>query len=420
MLIDKYISRILVFYLIIDALTGFLLRIGGPSISLFFNMTLLLVMLFRIIQISKPRFLFILAIFFILFFSTLIFIPNNLSEFGRGFTWILKILLFPISFYYFLSVFELYPDLYNNKRFQQIIGFNFLIILFNLLIGALGFGFSAYDLDNTTVGFFMAGNELSSVYIYIGGIILTHLIQKKGINHFVFSIIFIAFSFLLGSKTALAGSLLLVLLFNLFKTLKLKVILFKVSILIIAIITIGNLYLYILEQQGILSRFQFFYEKQGSNLLTFLLSNRNNYAKYAIEIYSESGWLAQLFGLNFSNFIQKMAFYVGRPKTVEIDFFDLLLSYGIVGLVTILGFWIKNFLILTFSIPNKIGKNIFILNFLIFILSILSGHIFMSTRLCYFISLTTIFFYFQGKENVYFKQQEISEKNNQIVKETIK
>ena len=62
-------------------------------------------------------------------------------------------------------------------------------------------------------------------------------------------------------------------------------------------------------------------------LLKMILSSRNHYFENTYSDYVHSGFLQKLFGLGYAGF------YESSPKLIEMDFFDLFFSFGIIGFI---------------------------------------------------------------------------------------
>tara|TARA_R110002020_G_scaffold442020_1_gene653185 strand:- start:5020 stop:6270 length:1251 start_codon:yes stop_codon:yes gene_type:complete len=383
----KILLGMILVYLAVDCFNGILLRIGiGISISQLFKMGILLGVLLYLFRSNLRYFLIslgLILVFLLPLFSKALATGDTSTVVGNiGYN--LKLLLFPISFFFFSSL----PK-YNwgqDKLFKVFAWFNFWLIAINILLGVLGIGYSQYNGPEGGIGgrgFFFAGNEVAGIFVLFSGT-CWYLVRKK---IFLFKSIFFIFLLLLAilnaSKTAILGIILIISLLEIDLHIPQKISLgqlFKYLIIPLLIIAIP-IVLYIgIKSTGLIDRISFFYQRM--DVLTFILSGRNQMVMSAMTFYPSlySFW-DYLMGLGNLEFLEQMRIFHGVAHTIEIDFFDVLFMNGFLGLVIILGFY---FLILIRSIiPSNyvVSKYMWAVNLILILISFMAGHVFNSAML---------------------------------------
>lgn len=137
-----------------------------------------------------------------------------------------------------------------------------------------------------------------------------------------------------------------------------------------------------------------------SRILNIILSSRVLYFENIYADYYESDFMHKLFGLGYAGF------YEGSPKLIEMDFFDIFFSYGIIGslliflpllmvLVTIIKSLFINFkkffqtenILLLISVGLGLG------------VSFLAGHVLYAPAVSIYLSLALVLLYYFNKSN---------------------
>jgi hypothetical protein len=192
----------------------------------------------------------------------------------------------------------------------------------------MGLGFSRYSNLITSKGFFFSGNELSVLSITLFSYMIFKSYSTEWKYRKLFLLILLATAVYAGSKTTIFGTIILCLLIPRItvstknkSTLKkiFKVIIF---IFVSTIIIIGG-YRY-LVLSGVWNRWSFFYAKNG---ISSIFSGRLEYVQEEISEYFDASLLYQIMGL-------------GGNRTVEMDFFDVLLNFGIFGVFVVYSFYL--------------------------------------------------------------------------------
>lgn len=377
-MINKTIWFIINCILLFDSINGFLFY-EGLNIPLSQSIKILLILLISI-KLFNYRYgisvLLVLCYSLFLFSYWASFYPNLI---GESLSTLFKFLSVILIFCYIKKSITLYPER-TFKKIHKAISINAVILSFNIILGTLGIGYTQYNGAIGSRGFFYSGNEISGVILTIFPYLLFYVKQKfigSAFKYFSISLLLLTITILTTTKTAILSCLLSICLVPLLNSIpqshkKKKhgcFILF--SILIISY----GLY-YALTNSPIWERWSFFYEKNG--LIGVLLSGRDDLVNVKMEQYLNSGWLHLSLGL-------------GRKGTVEVDPFDTLFNYGIIGCFLVYGFYI--YLLIT-AITYKARKIfpyaslVVFIDILILFASSIAGHIIFSGMSGVFIALT--------------------------------
>ena len=333
-------------------------------------------------------YLMLCAIYFALF---IINKAENNSLIFVEITSIVKFFYFPIVFLGMYKFFDEY-DVDYDKVFKTFVT-NLIVISIMLLIPFItNTSFSSYPTrdDLTSVGWFFAPNEISAIMIMLFPFFFYRFYGKMTGKRklallyvtFAFTVFFIA---LLGTKVAFLGILIVTVIFLLYavisRVLKKKrhgnVSRFSVFLLIMCLVLpVSPAFQNV---ANILSN-MFDVELPADNDST-ILSNRDVYLKENWSVFAESTPKDQLLGIGFT--VRNAHEPAVLRRIVEIDFFDLFLSGGIIGTILFFlpilfiliketrNFRIKNILRLkTFSIGISAG--------LCLMISWFAGHVFSS------------------------------------------
>lgn len=363
---------------VVDSFNGVLVMNNWLSISKPYKFLILLLMLLRLVVNGKPnKYTLIIFLSFTTFFiGYFAFFISNLdfTLFTQNLIESTKYFIWPISFIYFRMLY-----LQNNgKKINFIIlafEISYFIVLFNILIGILGFGYEFYPRYSTgTKGFFFSGNEFSLLFLLLTYIMAWRLLKRSKRKYIFFCLISLFLAIKIGSKTAILGVFLLVILvglshvkFNLMK-LSLK----KAAILLVSTLFISMAGWFFVKMNKAYINDFIIKRLEGYNyeLITWFLSKRNLVAIEGFKIFNDFNLFYKFFGIGEASFhdIYRM---------IEIDFVDLLMNHGYIGLTTYLLFIVMvfSFLYKNRNI-NSFSKFIFSLYILVvFILANMSGHI---------------------------------------------
>ena len=318
-------------------------------------------------------------------FNTLI---ENYSEAFR------LISLFPM---FFFLVDEIKKGRINESFYYRLIWISFFVISVNLLLGALGLGTAQRAGGVGTRGFFNAGNDISTLTGIIASFILSFYWDKSKWKFILIAFYFLFLAYLLNTKAILAGMLMIILLIPSYAQVARLVINFRISTreiyrlsrYLVILVLMLSLFIIVSFYTDFWGRYLTFYDQyQTDDLLTFVLSRRNQYAEDGMAFVREHFNTSHIFfGFGTGNFLEL------AKKRTELDVFDLFFFYGVIGLVLAYLF----FLYFIFkSITTKkqdiriypLRRGLFSSNVFLFSMSIFAGHVFTSAIICLFLGIT--------------------------------
>lgn len=371
--LDLFIYMLLLCYMLVDCMTGFLRIKGLPGVSQPYKMLLMLLM---ILSLKSYIGTVIYCFFFgIISINLIFYFFYSYTSFSDSLAMLLRIVMAPILFIYLKKQNEKEP-----KRFLNIIKFNTSVLFINLLLGLLGFGGSTYENESALgiKGFFYDGNALAATLFAIY-VLWINLAPK---NKVMISIVFLFFGFLIGTKVSVFSVLLYFILWCFLDVSKGK----RFFALFILTLSISVL-VYVLLQTPIfqyqIDRIKWLLKLFKGNYISVFLSGRNLDLNAHYEFYKKNFSIREfLFGFGFLNF----------RKIIELDFFDTFFSYGLIFFLGIFVFYCYCLYI------NRKNKKITIFNLLYFCLSITSGHIWFNSQVALFFSLANIIFLDRGKK----------------------
>ena len=267
----------------------------------------------------------------------------------------------------------------NYKFIESILDVSaYFVIIVYLLSLVTGSGLTNYmESSSGYKAFFNSVNSLTLVLIILSGFQLYSFIIGRGIHHLILYIIISVNLLLIGSKSGIFfwG---IYLLFSLTHRLSKKYISKVISlslVLLFGVVVFASCFSSQIE--AIIGRFMYFHDTSESNL-QFLLSGRSTLLSCAYRVYSEEiGVFDVLFGKGVSNmqFLIGMESGWGIIKNIEMDFFDLFFSYGLVSIFVTYGLVI--FLCRMRKSHSLNERKIMLLICIVF--SILGGHVFLDS-----------------------------------------
>lgn len=231
-------------------------------------------------------------------------------------------------------------------------------------------------------GWFYSANELSVIVIILLGLTIAQLTYERTISSWLAFIFILSMLPMLGTKTSFYGGMLIIFAYLVYLLIKFNMQLFKdkgnllffgIIILFICITPFSPIFS---NTEQLEVRIQQEHIKvpehtsvEESTLMTKILSSRNIYLQDIKEDFMHTGILRKAFGLGYAGD------YTSDPKLIEMDFFDLFFSYGVIGtfflLIPLLAMFRK-----LIANPIHIGKSILLFTLcLCFGISFLAGHV---------------------------------------------
>lgn len=380
--LDKLIIFLLTWVMLIDTINGyFKLNFSDLNlpISQGYKFLIIAFVSFRILG-KKQFYNMVPLLFLILVAPTFIqYAAGNSPDLFTDFTKSIKYLT-PVVFYIYFSCIYKEGSSDLNRWLNRFILISFIILVANIFLKWFGLGFSLYKGGQLgSKGFFYAGNEISGVLLILYAIIAYRFIREnKQIKFWLFFILCLYAAFYLGSKTAIAGILI--------TAFFIKINLAKIfrsskrigNVLIMGVIVLPLVL--VLAIKGFVSseifqkRIMFFSEK--FDMTTLILSQRNVFLDQAFTSYwHQYNLLEKILGVGQSTYMKAV------EKSVEMDFFDLLFTHGIVGVLIflLLIIWV---LLYSYKYAQRssfgYARLTFIMAVLLFFISTLVGHTFSS------------------------------------------
>ncbi|XQW85921.1 hypothetical protein ACOYR1_04030 [Thalassotalea piscium] len=381
----KAIFIALSFILWIDAFTGMIQFYAGVDLklSLIYKLPLIGALIVVIGLYSRLTFSLILLSIFILILGPLYrfsfdpkigFLANDLSL-------AIKLITPFIAFYFCRIVATQFPNIIGSYGIKAL-WINFYAVVFNLIIGALGYGYPSYSGGENgegigVNGFYIAGNELSGCFVLLFAFVMHSLWNSKRFFYYPMSVFTLICGALIATKTAIFASLLLVFAIpifnereNIFKLTKLKVKLFLPLFVIVAL----AVYFIIdfLMVVGLYDKVIWVIEEKG--IWGLILSGRVEFSNQVLEVFFwSSGWFEYLFGIGTIG----MSDYFNTKYSAEVDPVDIFVYFGVLGSVIVYMYTI----IMMLPSLRLLNKNkylppiIVLVNILLLLLSVFSGHI---------------------------------------------
>src|SRR5690554_5766275 len=396
--IDQLIYYFFVGSLLIDTLTGIMLRKDLPSIGQPVRFIIFYLIMYRVITLSFKNFipLFIYYISFVSIVFIHFFSNQNLEWFIIDLAIVHKFLII-VSIWIYVHLL-LQKCMITKRRLMFVFWFNLLVLSINLIFGIIGFGYYQYAGGIGSVGFFFAGNEVSGAMICIFfPILLSAYFNMSRKKYLIVSLLVLFLALIKVTKVAIVGTVVLVFMIPMinmwrrysFLSLKfIKYILLGIS-LFLGILIFGYK---AIDKIGLLGRIEYaYYTLHSGNILSVILSGRDLFLVDSLKAFlNDYSLIELLFGCGKNGSMVMMSQYSGEGKVVEIDFFDFLFQFGFVGLSLLL--------IIVFSMLRNSYKaykktlssfplSLFFVNLLLLSISLGAGHIYNSAMAGIFIGI---------------------------------
>ena len=391
---DRMIFLLSTYLLLFDCVNGYFLEngINIPVSLLVENVLLILILcrLFNNIFFVKVAYVICGYIAILLFHYTFFYDIQNFFI-GESFTHLMKFVVTIIYFIYFVRLFRIFPSNYIFHRIKSIIYFSFAIIFINIALGPLGVGYKQYGGTFTYRGFFYAGNDLSGVVLLLVPLILFFsFIKSKKVTWKYVLLCFCSLlvGVLIGTKTGLISIFISLLVIpRLYQSHKagMKHKLVKIFFSCIIVFIVIYMIYYILDYIGSLQRWSYILEEGDLNAVIY--SGRDYFWDLNKEMFYNSPWEVLLLGM-------------GGGVTVERDFYDTLLNYGILGVAIVYSFYayvLIRSLVYYKNAEYPFAKVVFFTNVLLFSASCISGHIIYSGTANFFIAVMNSLQYYKIK-----------------------
>ena len=408
--LSAIIKYYLYFFLLIDALSGFI-RIYSGITNPIFNIgywvrgpILVFLLYYYLIQLKKRK-LFIdefLALVIFTYFIFNLFLNYTIMPSSRMIIENIPYILRQ-QFLIFLLVYIRNRLTFSDALVKKVIMINFSILTINLVIGYfLGFGLESYRFSGTSKGMFQGGNPVSILNL----VFFTFFLMDGALRKKFIPILFTFFNgFVIASKS-IFGFIIPIFFALKRRYLSLNKIIFYNILAIIILFSfdyMSNKAIELYEKRfGLnISKSIAAAEKVGGLYDNQTLNNvaSVNFRRYAsMNIQMEESWKgfnSTIFGISLAGqniFWEKRGEFIFRHASM--DFFDFFFKYGIIGTVLFIMILFKNFNLYVSKIFSRDG----LVFTLFFLYAFFGGHVIDS------VTSGSLFFFFLGK---------ISGKNNQ-------
>lgn len=364
--------RLLPFLVIVDTINGYFLYNGIASSLGICVKAVIILLSIRILSASKKyRRILGFTFFYIIFYLLIIYI-NTDSPIGTTIIHLQKFITVVYVYYAVVLLFRI--NKICQKKFVMAFYANTIVLLINIYSGVFGIGYRAYGDTLGCKGFIYSHNEMSGMEAVLFGVsyfFIYHQYSKNKLILTITNIIFLAAALLVSTKTGILlviVGLLLVpwafkknkgMIISFIKTSKIKIIILS------SIIGVVAYYGYILlEYSGAVDRWTYFFDKDGMDGIIY--SSRDLF------------WEGKKFEWLNGNIAVKL-FGLGGNITVEMDWADTLLNYGLIGIVMVYPFYFS-LIMKAFRNKNKCvyAKFLLVLNISILAASCFAGHLLFS------------------------------------------
>lgn len=408
---------------ILDLFTALFTRNTNFSITpgIIFKSLLLLYFAIYILR-SKSKFKKISLIFliFILIYLFIYFIVKsdlfNFNYIFTEFTFIFKLIYFPICFMGLLCIFD--DKNISENTIVNIFKFTLIIYVLLLIIPTLfKISYTTYPMHlKGYIGLFYAGNEIANIMIILFP--FSYLFVKKSKYSFLIIFPIILTIMMIGTKVATFGCLIITVISFIFSIVKNK---FNVNsnvikcflIFVFALFLSVNSYAVYnykymknnyykdeskeividehnkAEVEEIQGNLNIFYDNNKfTKIIRPLVSGRDMLLANTISIYNDLDNDSNIwFGIGFSN--TKKVNNSNVARLIEIDVCDLYFHFGIIGLlISLFPFIIVGYLlIINFNKNNLTSVYLFIILLLIFGVSTFSGHVLIAPAVSIYLAL---------------------------------
>ena len=408
---NKIINIFILLQPFLDLITGICVNTLNTSITIgiIIRILFLLFIMYTTTFIYKKRLSttsYIILILYSIFFITgvIVYKDNVLFNELQG---LLKAIYFPII------LVSLY-DLKDEYRVSKMTLFTTLIIylIFILIPNALGIGYATYKITKAgSLGFFNSANEISGILSLLTPtmfIIIKDL--KNKLLKVIIPIIYLIVILTIGTKTPLLvlfitiGFSFLYYIITCIKKKTYKPIFIASTTILVGICSLLlilpkttfykniEVHLDYLEVDNILDIF-----KEKELIDHFIFSQRLTFLEHKAATYSEATLYENIFGIGYTN-NKKVS------KLIEMDYFDILYSHGIIGFLIVFTIYF----IILYKLLREKQKLTFerymvkVSIFLILLLSFFTGHIITSPAVSLISIILILETYKQEKKNLLF------------------
>lgn len=371
-------------YLVVDSANGFLVQQIGINarLSQLYKMTILFLGLYNLIR-WQSRFLILIPIAMVILSvgpMFRLFTDPGSTYFAIELTLMTRVLLFLTVLFFCLECREHEPQVFDRWA-PLTLKCAFFVIVINVMLGLLGFGFPTYENSGLGFkGFFLAGNELSAVFILVSTFVLHEIWNRKSRWHYLLgALLVIAIGTSIATKAGILFSFLVVVVLPIANyrgaLLSLKPML--ILLCFVALAGLGIYYAYeFISASPAFGRAVFYLQKSGWMGLIFTGRDLLT-ATFWSSLQDHIGIVALMFGSG-SDAIN----WVHLRTFVEIDPVDVMMYFGLPATVLMLMASVRS-VVKPLLLLNRSYYSPFLLvaNGALFFFAILAGHVWTSGML---------------------------------------
>ena len=374
---------IIVPYVFIDAVSGFFAQEIGVNIRL--SLVLKIILLFlSLLCLIKWKSTYLLFVSFISI-HIIISLYNSIIQDGQEalvneLPFAIKIIM-TIVMYAFAKEYSIRDPITFIKYSKKCLNYGFWIVIVNVLFGYFNIGYYTYpNADIGYKGFFLAGNELSALFIVLSCFKLHevwNLDSRKKYLFFSLLVLFIGIS--IGTKAGILFSAFVVFAIPFFNLRK-RILSLKSLVILLClcmVLTTGLVLIYHwIETLPIGQRL--FHNLSKYGVLGLIFSGRNEWAMQVFERISDAdGFIPLFFGYGSA----ELKLLIGKTS-LEIDPIDMFVYFGIIPTVLVL-IWAINITIYNIKNLNQyyFAPSVLVANFALLLFACIAGHVWTSGML---------------------------------------
>ena len=375
---------IIIPYVAFDSLNGFFVQEIGINIGLSLVLKMLL-LFFSFLYLLKRESVYLL---FIMIFATHIAISltHSVAQDGQvalinELPFALKIIMLIVMYAFAMSYAKQEPLLFI-KRAKACLTLGFWVVIFNVMLGYFNIGYYTYPNEGGIgfKGFFVAGNELSALFIVLSCFRLHDVWNAFSFKKYTINALLVLFIGLsIGTKSVILFSLFVIFVVPFFNLRK-KIISFKAFALIVVAILLMAAILFFLYNwldtfrvgQRLLFKFSKF------SVFDMIFSGRNIWASQVFERISDADGVTPLF-LGYGSVALEGV--IGKAS-LEIDPIDIFLYFGIAPALLLIIWAIYIIVVNVVNLnENYYAPSALVANFALLLFACIAGHVWTSGML---------------------------------------
>lgn len=349
--IKKNFNTLLIIFIllqpILDLITGIGIHVWkvNLTIGIIIRILFLIFMIYSVLFVYKKKQNFIyygLLIIYGLFYLTGIFLYKDGIGVFEEIQGLCRVFYFPVLL---ISLYSVKEEIRISKMTLMTVLVTYLVCI--LIPNCLNLGFASYEITKEgTLGFFNSANEISGIISLLTPIMLLIFINcKKIISILIISIIYLFVILTIGTKTPLLSlgiTIFFVYLWFIYKEIKQKRIK-RIGLSLIALIIFVTGIILILPRTNFYKNIKTHLDYLKLDNITevfqdealidhFIFSQRLTFLKDRQQDYKSATTYQKLFGIGYLDGTKE-------AKAVEMDYFDIYYSHGLIGFIIYFGIY---------------------------------------------------------------------------------